>query len=53
MLLGQPDLELWVLAALFSVESGQDALVASCFLAVVAIDAAVLRSASERLGRGN
>ena len=47
------DSELWVLACPFPVAFGQVVLVAPGFLAVVATVAAVLRSASERLWRGN
>ena len=53
MHLRQPDLELWILASFFAFEFGQDSLVASCFLAVVANAAVFLHSANERLRRGN
>ncbi len=44
MYLRQPDLELWVLASLFAIEFGKDALVAPGFSAVVAIAAVFLHS---------
>ena len=53
MYLRQPGLGIWVLASLFVFEFGQDWLVASCFLAVVANAVVFLHSANERLRRGN
>jgi hypothetical protein len=53
MYLGQPGVGIWVQASCFPVEFGQEALVASCFPAIVAIAAVFLHSANERLRRGN
>ena len=53
MYLAQPGMGLWVLASSFPVEFGQVVLVAPGFLAVVAIAAVFLHSASVRLRRGN
>ena len=53
MYLAQPGLGIWVQASSFPVEFGQVVLVVPGFLAVVAIAAVFLRSASVRLRRGN
>ncbi len=53
MYLAQPGLGIWVQASSFPVEFGHVVLVAPGFLAVVAIAAVFLHSASGRLRRGN
>ena len=53
MYLAQPGLGIWVQASSFPVEFVQVVLAALGFLAVVAIAAVFLRSASVRLRRGN